>query len=86
MDLLRCFTAHPATVGESYGAHLARACVLGGRMMLAGAACVVHGLLPFLFVRTGSRTISDLNAQLSSRAPVEGSPAAAALRVDLLKS
>ena len=61
----RCFTAHPATVGENYGTHLGRASVFGLRMMLAGAACVVHGLLPFLFVRTGSRTISELNAQLT---------------------
>jgi hypothetical protein len=85
MDLLRCFTAHPATVGESYGGHLLRASSFGVRMMLAGAACIVHGLLPFLFVRTGSRTISDLNAQLTSRARAADSPAAA-LRIDLLNS
>jgi hypothetical protein len=87
MDLLRCFTAHPASVGESYAEHLVRALSFGARMMLAGVACVLHGFLPFLFVRTGSRAVSELNAQLSTRGLAgTSSPAAAALRVDLLKS
>jgi hypothetical protein len=36
----------------------------GTRMMFAGAACVVHGVLPFLFVRTGSRAIAELNDRM----------------------
>ena len=56
MNLIRAFTEHPASVGESYGEHLFRAVCFGTRMMGAGLACVLHGVLPFLFVRTGSRT------------------------------
>jgi hypothetical protein len=58
------FTEHPATVGESYGEHLAHASRFGFRMILGGLACLVHGLLPFLFVRTGSATISALHTRM----------------------
>ncbi len=64
MDLIRAFTAHPASVDESYGEHLVRAIGFGVRMVLAGLACLVHGFLPFLFVRTGSRAISELNERM----------------------
>ena len=33
-------------------------------MVFAGIACVVHGVLPFLFVRTGSRAIAELNDRM----------------------
>lgn len=64
MNLIRAFTEHPASVGESYGEHLGRALCFGTRMIFAGIACVVHGVLPFLFVRTGSQAISELNDRL----------------------
>ena len=58
--LSAAFTDHPASVGESYGQHMGVAFSFGGRLILAGLACLLHGLLPFLFVKTGSRTISGL--------------------------
>jgi hypothetical protein len=64
MDLLRAFTEHPASVGESYSQHLFRAMCFGIRMVFAGLACLVHGVLPFLFVRTGSRAIAELNDRM----------------------
>jgi len=64
MSLIRSFTEHPASVGESYGEHLGRATCFGLRMMFAGLACLVHGVLPFLFERTGSRAIADLNERM----------------------
>lgn len=67
MDPLRPFTEHPASVGESYRQHLGTAAAFGWRMIFAGCACVVHGLLPFLFVHTGSDTISGLNERLLAR-------------------
>jgi hypothetical protein len=33
-------------------------------MMFAGFACLVHGLLPFMFMRTGSRAIAELNDRM----------------------
>ena len=64
MNLIRAFTEHPASVGESYGEHLLRAVCFGTRMVFAGIACLVHGVLPFLFVRTGSRAIAELNDRM----------------------
>ena len=64
VNISRAFTEHPASVGESYSEHLFRAVYFGTRMVLAGAACLVHGVLPFLFVRTGSRAIAELNDRM----------------------
>ncbi|HEX8784031.1 MAG TPA: DUF6356 family protein [Steroidobacteraceae bacterium] len=64
MNLIRAFTEHPASVGESYSEHLFRAVHFVTRMVFAGVACLVHGVLPFLFVRTGSRAIADLNDRM----------------------
>ncbi len=64
MNLIRAFTEHPASVGESYGEHLGRALCFGTRMIFAGIACLVHAVLPFLFVRTGSQAISELNERM----------------------
>ena len=66
MALVEQFTRHPAAVGETYGEHLVFATGTGGRMILAGLACIVHGFLPFLFERTGSRAILDLHRTITS--------------------
>ena len=64
VNFIRAFTEHPASVGESYSEHLFRAVYFGTRMLFAGIACLVHGVLPFLFVRTGSRAIAELNDRM----------------------
>lgn len=67
MDMHRLFTEHPGSVGETYGEHLVQASYFGGRMILAGLACMLHALLPFLCVRTGSQAIEELNAKMLAR-------------------
>ena len=57
-------TDHPASVGESYAEHFAVASGFGGRMLLGGLACMVHGVLPFLFTSTGSRTVQALHERM----------------------
>jgi len=79
MNLMRAFTEHPASVGETYSEHLVKAVCFGTRMMLAGIACLLHGALPFLFVRTGSRAIADLNERMITNRqvvihPIAGRP------------
>ena len=37
---------------------------LPGRMFLGSLACLIHGILPFLCVRTGSATIMDLHHRM----------------------
>ncbi len=58
------FTEHPQSVGETYGEHFAVATGFGTAMILGGLACLVHGVLPFLFTRTGSRTIRSLHDRM----------------------
>ena len=47
------FTAHPASVGETYLQHGRFAFAFGIRMFLGGLAAMVHAAFPFLFVTTG---------------------------------
>jgi Family of unknown function (DUF6356) len=64
MSINKLFTAHPASVGETYVQHMTTAASFGTRMMLAGCACTLHGLFPFLFVRTGSTTVRHLHDEM----------------------
>lgn len=84
MNLMRAFNDHPASVGESYFEHLLQAIGFGTRMVFAGLACLVHGLLPFMFVRTGSRAITELNERMiSKRRPLPLAPVASDKRLPL---
>jgi hypothetical protein len=65
--LVDLFVAHPRSVGESYAHHARFAGLTGLRMVFAGLACVVHGLFPFLFVRTASTCIRELNDGITRR-------------------
>ncbi len=67
MKAARLFTEHPHSVGETYGEHLLTAGHFGMRMILGGFACLVHAVLPFLFCRTGSRAIADLNERMVTK-------------------
>jgi hypothetical protein len=58
------FIDHPASVGETYGEHLRAASAFGFSMILGGLACLVHGVLPFCFLRTGSSTIARLHDRM----------------------
>jgi len=63
------FTSHPRAVGESYGQHMGAAWSVGFTLLAAGLACLVHGLAPWMFKTTGSRTIHRLHARLTGRKP-----------------
>ncbi len=59
--LADAFTDHPRSVGESYWEHMGVALSFAGRLILAGLATLVHSVLPFLLVGTGSRMITQLH-------------------------
>jgi len=65
--MLKPFTRHPEAVGETYGQHMGVAWSFGFNLIGAGLACLVHGLLPFAFERTGSNTVRRLNERLGRR-------------------
>ncbi|GJD49513.1 hypothetical protein OPKNFCMD_2244 [Methylobacterium crusticola] len=58
------FSEHPAAVGETYFQHMGTAAGFGLSMIAGGCACLVHGLLPFAFTSTGSRTILRLHERM----------------------
>lgn len=86
MSLHRLFTEHPESVDETYGEHMVRASCFGGRMVVGGLACMVHALLPFIFVHSGSQAIDELHARMqitrrraaTSKPPVSPSQLASA--------
>lgn len=62
--LLALFTEHPASVGETYLQHLVSATGFSLHMIGCGFCCLIHGLLPFLFVRTGSNAVVELHDRM----------------------
>ena len=60
----RLFLEHPRSMGESYLKHQRNAFRFGLSMGLAGLACLVHGLIPALFVRTGSNAVTRLQQRM----------------------
>lgn len=58
---MKAFTEHPNSVGESYFQHMRVSFGFGGRMFVAAMGCFLHGIFPFLCVKTGSTTIHNLN-------------------------
>ena len=68
MSLFRSlFTEHPASVDETYLEHFGSAIYFGTKMIVAGVACVVHGVLPAVFVTRGSDTVRALHERVMKR-------------------
>ncbi len=62
--LKKIFLDHPEAVDESYLEHLRVASSFGLTMILAGSACLLHGVVPALFTRTGSNAIRQLHERM----------------------
>ena len=58
------FSDHPASVGESYFEHMGVAFGFAVRLLAAAFACFVHGLLPFLFTKSGSSAVKRLHQEM----------------------
>ena len=65
--MLKAFTDHPASVGETYAEHFGVATRFGWRLTRGGIGCMVHGLLPFAFKTSGSDTVKELHDQLVAK-------------------
>ena len=60
----RLFRDHPRSVGETYFEHLRAASGFGGTMLVAGTACLIHAVIPSLFVLTASKAIMRLHDRM----------------------
>jgi hypothetical protein len=58
------FKDHPASVGETYFQHMGSAFGFAGRLLGASVACLLHGLFPFMFTRTGSSAVKRLHEDM----------------------
>ena len=79
MRIIKAFTDHPASVGESYLEHLRSALGFSLTMLATALCCGVHAFFPFLLERSGSRAIDELHRRMvrdRARTPRETSPAA----------
>lgn len=61
------FLDHPDSIGESYASHQRIALAYGASLFVASLACFIHALVPCLFERTASRTITRLHASMRAR-------------------
>jgi hypothetical protein len=62
--LMRLFTEHPESVGETYFEHVGVAFSFSMKMLFGAMVCLVHAVLPFLFVKTGSELITELHDRM----------------------
>ncbi len=67
--IAKLFFDHPRAIGETYGQHARTAFSFGWRMTAGGLACMVRALIPGLFVKTASRTVVQLDAEMRGRNP-----------------
>ncbi|MBU7579760.1 MAG: hypothetical protein KAF27_04725 [Porphyrobacter sp.] len=67
--IAKLFIDHPRAIGETYGQHARTAFSFGWRMAVGGVACMVHAVVPGLFVKTASRTVVQLDAEMRGRVP-----------------
>jgi hypothetical protein len=63
-NMRKLLTDHPASVGETYLEHMGHSAGFGTSLILAGIACLIHGLIPAWFVSTGSNTIRRLHDRM----------------------
>ena len=70
MILEYLFKDHPRSVGETYLEHQRHAFAFGATMVVAGTACILHGLMPAIFRTTGSRAVARLHEGMVLRRSV----------------
>ena len=61
------FIQHPKSVGETYFGHMKSGAFYGLMLTIAGVACFVHCVLPFLFQTTGSHLVEKVYADMKAR-------------------
>jgi hypothetical protein len=57
----KLFIDHPVSVHETYLQHFFHAMRFSGKLFKAALACLIHGVVPGLCIKTGSRAITELH-------------------------
>jgi len=66
-SLASAFTAHPASVDEGYFEHMLFAGRFALKLFAAGAAALVHAVLPFAFEKTASKLVRGMHRDIENR-------------------
>ena len=70
----RLFTQHPQSLGMSWTSHGLGAVKIGGELIGAGCACMIHALVPGWFTETAGRTVVRLHDHMQQRKAGAASP------------
>lgn len=65
--MMRIFQEHPAKVGESYFEHMAFAFGFGWRLVRAGCAAFLHGVVPACCETTASTQVLAMSNEIQAR-------------------
>ena len=65
--MLAKFTAHPASVNETYFQHMKSALTFSLTFFTGSIIALVHAFFPFLFEKTGSELITRLHQKMVSQ-------------------
>ena len=68
------FVAHPQSLGLTWASHGVGAASIGFRLVGAGAACLVHAVVPAWFTETAGRTIVSMYAHMARRKASAANP------------
>jgi hypothetical protein len=63
----RMFLEHPRALGMTWASHGAGAVKISAELIGAGAACLIHAVVPGLFTQTAGRTVERLHDHMHNR-------------------
>jgi hypothetical protein len=72
--LERLFAEHPRSLGMSWAEHGGGAMAIGATLVGAGAACLIHALVPGWFTQTAGRTVERLHEHMMRRKASAANP------------
>lgn len=61
---MKRLTRHLNEANETYFEHFRRAMMFSAKMFIGALACTIHAILPFVFEKTGSTTITELHDRM----------------------
>ncbi len=70
----RLFSDHPRSLGMTWASHGSGAAAIGARLIGAGAACMIHAVVPAWFTQTAGRTVTDIYEDIARRKSAAANP------------
>jgi hypothetical protein len=61
------FAEHPRSLGMSWAGHGVGAVKIGFTLVGAGAACLVHAIVPGWFTQTAGKTVTNMYDHMNKR-------------------